>query len=355
MTTNLNHHIISTTRSPNTHSRPVEQHKRPGVEGDTLLPMMDSASNESPTQRLPDSTDMPRLIILANLRKNPVIDALKEFRPWLAQRAQIVAEPDLSRPNMDSSLNLPDADLAIVLGGDGTLLGYVRHMVDRQIPMLGVNFGKIGFLAEFNVYQVQRHWEMIVSGVCQVSRRVMLEVMIFGEQADDCCVDRLDTAHRTYMGSALNEAVVTAGEPFRMIELELSINPKPSISDAASCTGDGIIVATPSGSTAYNLSAGGPIVSPSTDAFCITPICPHSLAFRPIVVHADDCVRLRVLRANPGTRLVMDGHLPVKLQSQDQVFIRRYRNPLLLISNPERSYWQMLASKMHWAVKPRRE
>ncbi len=298
---------------------------------------------------------VPRVIILANKDKPPVTEALAELRPWLNQRAKIVAEPDLSLQTSGSSIPLPGSDLAIVLGGDGTLLSQAKHVVGEGIPMLGVNFGKLGFLAEFNVYQLRRHWDAIAANRCRIGKRVMLEVAAFDAQAADCSVDKVDLAHCKFTGTALNEAVVTAGEPFRIIEIELTINPETSHSSSATCAGDGVIVATPSGSTAYNLSAGGPIVSPTTDALCITPICPHSLAFRPIVVHADDCVRLRVVRANPGSHLVIDGHESVALEPNEQIWIRRYPKPLLLVHNPELSYWQMLAKKMHWAAKPQRD
>ena len=320
----------------------------------TLMFMTDAIAKTQP-QRRSDRTGTPRVILLANKEKSPVIEALTELRPWLSQRAQIVAEPDLAAQSANPPADLPQADLAVVLGGDGTLLSQARYVVDQDIPLLGVNFGKLGFLAEFNVYQLQRHWDTIAMGGCHVSRRVMLEVIAFDAQADDCRVQRLDNERRRFVSTALNEAVVTAGEPFRTVELELTINPESTNSSAAICTGDGMIVSTPSGSTAYNLSAGGPIVSPRTDALCITPICPHSLAFRPIVIHGDDSVRLRVMRANLGTHLVLDGREAVKLEPGEQVFIRRYVKPLLLITNPELTYWQTLANKMHWGAKPRRD
>lgn len=295
-----------------------------------------------------------RLVILANESKPPVATALAALRTWFDQRATVVAQLTLNALAGDpEAVPLPEADLAVVLGGDGTVLALAGHAAAQGIPVLGVNFGKLGFLAEFSLDDMKRHWDAIVSGRCQISRRLMLQVLVFPSGATDCLVDRLDESCCSYRAVALNDTVVTAGEPFRMIDLELAVSPSDHRTSATICSGDGIIVSTPSGSTAYNLSAGGPIVSPGIDAVCITPICPHSLAFRPLVVNADEGVRLRVLRANEGTTLVIDGHVPVKLRAGEQVFIRRHTQTLTLVNNPQLDYWKMLANKMHWAVRPR--
>jgi NAD+ kinase len=300
------------------------------------------------------ATDLTRLIILANKAKPPVEGALDELRPWLSQRAQIVAEMDIDTlARLSEEGEVPPADLAVVLGGDGTMLALARHAAIHDLPILGVNFGKLGFLAEFSMDELRRHWDKIVAGHCRTSHRMMLEVLVFPAGAAPCQVDSLDETRCGFATSALNDAVITAGDPFRMIELELAIDPSDTQTSTTICSGDGMIVSTPSGSTAYNLSAGGPIVSPGIDAMCITPICPHSLAFRPIVINADSGVCLRVLRANTGTTLVIDGQVPVTLHTGEQVYIRRHTKTLKLVNNPELSYWKMLAKKMHWAARPR--
>jgi NAD+ kinase len=114
-------------------------------------------------------------------------------------------------------------------------------------------------------------------------------------------------------------------------------------------------MATPSGSTAYNLSAGGPIISPGIDAICITPLCPHSLAFRPIVVNATSNIWLHIMRANEGTTLVIDGQDSIHIQTGQQFMIRGYEQALNLVQNPDITYWQMLAKKLNWAARPRRK
>lgn len=295
-----------------------------------------------------------RVVILANRSKPQVVRALEELRPWLHERARIVAEPGQDHALGHNRLDLPEADVAIVLGGDGTLLSHARSVALRDLPVLGVNFGKVGFLAEFSLHQLRRHWDQIASGKCRMSRRLMIEVLTLASEVCEYDLDLPSRPECLSVTAALNDAVITAGPPFRMIELELTINPSVHPTATASCIGDGMIVSTASGSTAYNLSAGGPIVSASTDALCITPICPHSLAFRPIVIGSDDTVCLRVKRANPGTHLVIDGQSARPLESGQQVYVRRHAKPLRLIHNPELNYWQMLARKMHWAAKPSR-
>ena len=294
----------------------------------------------------------PRLILLANRRKPRVVEALRELVPWLKERAVIVAAPGTGRAPARTE-RMPPADLVMVLGGDGTLLAQVRRVADRGLPVLGVNFGKLGFLAEFSLEDLRSRWDMIASGSCPVTRRLLLEVSVFETGAQDTWVGARPQRRVSFRSLALNDAVVTAGAPFRMVDMELAIDPKPGSPPATTIAGDGVIVATPSGSTAYNVSAGGPIVSPGVDAICVTPICPHSLAFRPIVVAGSCKVVVRARTANPGTSLVIDGQIPVALRAWQQVLVRRHAKALLLMHHPDLDYWKMLGQKMHWAARPR--
>lgn len=300
----------------------------------------------------------PRLWILANRSKDAVVECLQTFRPWLAQRADIVAECDTRDLSRDAAADLPEADIAMVLGGDGTLLATARALVDRQTPLLGINFGKLGFLAEFSVEGVKEHWTAIAGGTCRNSRRVMVDVAVYEAGAPEFGGNG---AHGGSMPKpkfevvAMNDAVVVAGEPFRMIEIELAIEPHAAGISATTFAGDGVIISTASGSTAYNLAAGGPIISPGVDALAISAICPQSLAFRPIVVSADNEVWLLIHRANAGTTLVIDGQERTALGEGEQVAIRRHPHDILLLHNPSLNYWKTLAHKMHWAARPRRE
>ena len=338
----------------------------------------------------------PRVLILANKGKEQVTRALESFRPWLAERAEIVAEPDVYEVDAADASRLPAADLAMVLGGDGTVLAQARLLIDLQVPLLGINFGKLGFLAEFAIDDVKRHWDTIVTGGCRQSRRMMLRVRAFEAGAPEFggngrveadAPGRVpgathDTAGRgdnhgpdygphatvpVHAGCddaampaplfdtlAMNDAVVTAGPPYRMIEIELAIEPGVAATSAVTFSGDGVIVATPSGSTAYNLAAGGPIVSPGIDGLVVSAICPQSLAFRPIVFNASCAVWLLMHRANAGTTLVIDGQKSCSVSPGMQVMIEQHDRTLPLIHNPDLNYWTMLAQKMHWAARPRR-
>lgn len=297
----------------------------------------------------------PRVMLLANKEKPAVVAAVEAFRPWLAERAQIVAEPDVMTMSHDDAMHLPKAEFGLVMGGDGTMLGQGRRLVDLQLPLLGVNFGKLGFLAEFTLDDVRTHWDMIIHNRCRTSDRMMLEALVLPLDAPQWGGHNENKPHipePTFRALAMNDVVVTNAAP-RMIEIGMAIEPRATkVTDATVFTGDGLIVSTPSGSTAYNLSAGGPIISPGVDGICITAICPQSLAARPIVCHADNEVWLDLRHGDHGTLLVIDGQESCPLAVNQQVLVRRYTKRLHLIHNPDLSYWSMLARKMRWAVRP---
>jgi len=294
----------------------------------------------------------PRILILANRAKWQVNEALSSFRPWLAQRAELVADYDISELTDEVVAGLPEADLAMVFGGDGTMLAQGRKLLHLGVPLLGVNFGKVGFLAEFNLDDVRQFWDTIANGACRRTDRMMVGVTLFPQDAPEWGGNGDPMPEPVFYSVAMNDAVITAGPPFRMIELELAIEPGVSRTSATTFAGDGVVVATPSGSTAYNLATGGPIVSPGVPALSITAICPQSLAFRPIVVNASCDIWLRVARANEGTTLVIDGQLSVRMSAGQQVRVHRLPESLKLLHNPNLNYWKMLARKMHWAARP---
>ncbi|MCC6680595.1 MAG: NAD(+)/NADH kinase [Phycisphaeraceae bacterium] len=283
-----------------------------------------------------------RVLILANRSKEPVREAVRRLRPWLEQRAEVVGEVNTAEVTHETAGQLPGADLGLILGGDGTMLHQARMLIERDLPLLGINFGKLGFLAEFSIESFMRHWDCIVEGKCPSSDRLMLaaEVLEDGDQS-------------LFSAVAMNDVVINAGQPFRLIELGLSIRP-PHDAEPTVLHSDGVVVSTPSGSTAYNLSAGGPIISPGIEGFCITAICPYTLAARPIVAPADCQVLLQLNRANAGTQLVIDGQETYNLMAGQRVLVRRHDRRVRLIHNPDYNYWQMLAHKMRWAAPPQR-
>jgi NAD+ kinase len=297
---------------------------------------------------------MKRVFIVANPGKPLVAAALQKLRPWLEQRATVVGveavggEADIDRGRELSSVN---ADFILVLGGDGTLLSAARRLGGRQIPLMGVNFGRLGFLASFTPDNILHYLERYLSGDgLKVHPRQMLEASVLPAgvtcRPDDC---RDVASHRRFVATALNDAVVTAGPPFRMIELEISEDDEAGVK----YHGDGVIVSTSSGSTAYNVSAGGPIINPDVEAFCITPICPHSLSFRPVVISANSTVLIVAARVNEGTTLFCDGQASTKLAAGEKVVVRRSESDALLIENPDARRWRSLAEKLHWAVSPK--
>jgi NAD+ kinase len=286
-----------------------------------------------------------RLLIIANTSKPAVQPALDELLPILEQRAQIVGvrtcefEPAIAET----------AEAVLVLGGDGTLLSAARRLSGRSIPILGINYGRLGFLASFTPRQFRHYLDAFVERRLPVSARSMLEVSVIsaGDEVDSA--DELAVAaKRRFVACALNDAVVTAGPPFHMIELSVGVDNETGVS----YFGDGVIVCTSSGSTAYNVSAGGPIVSPNVDAFCVTPICPHSLSFRPLVVATTVTLAICAIKVNEGTTLFCDGQENTRLNIGERVLIRRGPNSVLLVENPDAREWRTLAQKLGWAARP---
>jgi NAD+ kinase len=288
---------------------------------------------------------MKRIAIVANISKAHVAQASELWRPWIAQRAAIVA---IETDGADDLAKI-DADLLLVLGGDGTLLSVARRLRGRPIPMMGVNFGRLGFLAGFTPQNFQRFFEMYIERGLPLSPRQMLDVSVISASQQCSFSDAELVAKRRFAATALNDAVITAGPPFRMIDLAVSEGTQTGVS----YSGDGVIVATPSGSTAYNVSAGGPIINAGVEAFCITPICPHSLSFRPLVISSQSTVLIVAVKVNEGTTLSCDGQTSTRLLAGDKVVVRRSSYEAILVENPEAREWRSLAEKLNWAASPR--
>jgi len=158
-----------------------------------------------------------------------------------------------------------------------------------------------------------------------------------------------DDRTQKFCSEAINYVFITAGPPFRTVELKISVDGQP----LAGCVSDGLIISTPTGSTAYNLSSGGPIVSPKMEAMVITPICPHSLSFRPIVINAESTIEVVGIRVNEGTTISIDGQVSLRLSIDDVVRVERESYDFLIVNNPLRSQWDTLATKLSWAEKPK--
>ena len=287
-----------------------------------------------------------RLFIVANTAKPLVRPALAEFLPWLKERVDVAGVDD----GCSGDWSNLSADAILVMGGDGTLLAVARKLAGRPIPIMGINFGRLGFLADFTPEQFKQRFEEMLKHGPVISRRSMLETSVLPEGAQCHFTDPVEVSTaRRFSATALNDAVVTAGAPFRMIDLEIGADSETGVR----YSGDGVIVATPSGSTAYNVSAGGPIISPNVDAMCITPICPHSLSFRPVVIALSSTVLITTVRVHAGTSLICDGQASTPLKSGEKIVIRRSPYDVLLVDNPDTKEWHVLAEKLGWAVGPR--
>jgi NAD+ kinase len=288
-----------------------------------------------------------KLAVVANIDKPRVEPALRELLPWLRERADVVDVDE------DEKLDLAaiDVDALLALGGDGTLLSIARRLDGRPTPVMGVNFGRLGFLASFTPGELRPSLEKLIAGELPVGPRIMIDASVVpaGPDHGECCDPELVRRTRTFHSRSLNDAVVTAGQPFRMIDLRLGTEGDLGVS----FFGDGLIVSTPSGSTAYNISAGGPILIPPLQAFCVTPLCPHSLSFRPVVLPAETTIMIECVRVHKGTTLVCDGQKHVALRNGDRVILRRARHDLFLVENPNARQWRVLAEKLHWASTPR--
>jgi NAD+ kinase len=230
------------------------------------------------------------------------------------------------------SLVADASQLLLVLGGDGTMLAAARLAAPRRIPILPVNMGSLGFLTSFTLDELYPALEETLAGHASVSQRVMLQADLVrsGSVIDSQC--------------ALNDAVIHKGALARMIQLELYVN-----SDfVCRYRADGLIVSSPTGSTAYSLSAGGPIVHPSVESFIITPICPHMLSDRPLVIRDSSSIEVRLRGDTESVYLTLDGQRGIPMQPTDILRIRRAEELLKLIQPPKKPYFEILRNKLKW-------
>lgn len=232
------------------------------------------------------------------------------------------------------------ADIAVALGGDGTMLRAARILAPHSIPLLGINSGGLGFLSGTDSSEFKRDVDAILRGKFVLEERWMISVEVY-------------RAKKRVFGPhiALNDCVIRCGDQARAISLKTRSGPR----FVADYFGDGLIISTPTGSTAYALAASGPIVDPSLEVLLIAPICPHTLTQRPLIVPAafEFTVQLATRRAHETPRVLMslDGQLGCTLQVGDEVRIRRYEKPFKLLLNPKRSYFEILRRKLKWGER----
>lgn len=276
----------------------------------------------------------PKLIIFGDARRNFVAEAIDDFTKFAAGKAEILA--NCFRGDCADEA-VKDADFAVVFGGDGTILSAARDLSQTSVPVIGVNIGRLGFLAEFSIEELKKLFDGVTSDTALIEKRMMLRCTVMGGGGEKLS------------STAINDVVITAGPNYTMVDLKISVSGQ----NLAGCVSDGLIISTPTGSTAYNLSAGGPILSANLSAIVITPICPHTLSFRPIVISADNKIEIHPQRINEGTTITLDGQAFRSLKNDDVVAVERDNGAFLVVNNPLRTQWDTLAGKLSWAEKPK--
>jgi len=285
--------------------------------------------------------------ILAKAQLRAAIPHLLELGEWLTARGvhpvYETATAELLAPAKDRLVQTKRAlasevDMALVLGGDGTLIGMADCIAEAGsgIPILGVNFGSLGFLTEVTLPELYRSLEHALNGRAYIEERMML---------------RTTTTNRGEVlthSIALNDAVITKTARSRMIDLSVYVADE----FVTRVRADGLIIATPTGSTAYNLSAGGPIVQPNVDAMIITPIAPHTLTNRPIVIPGNSTVRVQpTMDARDEIVFTLDGQSAFPVHPGDEISVSRAAKPLRLIHPTTRSYFEVLRTKLKWGER----
>jgi NAD+ kinase len=240
--------------------------------------------------------------------------------------------PTASRDKLPS-----DVDMIVVLGGDGTLLGMADRIAQAgvDVPILGVNFGSLGFLTEVTLDDITPALEAALNGHAPFEERLMLRGLVM--RGDTARVDRV----------ALNDIVITRGALSRIIGLSVSVGDE----FVTRVRADGLIIASPTGSTAYNLAAGGPIVHPAVDALVLTPIAPHMLTNRPVVIPASAEVRIESADGQTGLVVTFDGQFGLPLEKDDVVVVSRAEKPLRLVRGTSRTYFEVLREKLKWGER----
>jgi NAD+ kinase len=276
-----------------------------------------------------------RVVILGNGTKPEVLAEADALARCLSRTSGL--EPAGVDLSADSRLADLPADVAVVLGGDGTVLHTARRMEDRPTPVLGVNVGRLGFLADLTPGECRERMSDLAA-----RRYTVEDLMTF-----ECTLTPRQGPTRSFRG--LNDAVIRSAPIFHLVEIGLSIDGE----SVMTYRGDGLIIATPVGSTAHSLSAGGPILPPNAHMFVVTPICPHTLTQRPLVDSAHKVYEATPLGDGISTVLVIDGQVQVPLRCGDRVTIRRGQTPFPMVRLPGHSFYRTLRAKLGWGALPR--
>ena len=284
---------------------------------------------------------MKRIGIIPKRNKPEALRWAAELAGWSMERGMevYVEEPVASMSSGTIPISPEEmaqaVDLVIVLGGDGTLLSVARLVLDKGVPILGVNLGGLGFLTEISLKELYPVMERVLAGDFETESRMTLRAeLLRGEET---------VIHM----AVLNDAAINSGAFARLIQMETFVDGK----FLSSFRADGLILCTPTGSTAYNLAAGGPIIHPTLNCIGIVPICPHTLTNRPLLVPDTSIVEVILNTKGEGIRFTLDGQVGVAMEVGDMVRVQKGSNCVHLVKNPVRNYFNVLREKLHWGER----
>jgi len=280
--------------------------------------------------------------MVANIEKENIAEFAGALKKWLEGRGmKVFLEANLAAAvGGTGGFKLQDlaarAHLIAVLGGDGTMLRTARYIAQHSVPIVGINMGTFGYLTEVNLNETHAALELILKGDYLTEKRMMLDIRI--------------RRGKSVVGSGivLNDVVINRGNLSRIVELETSINDQY----LTTYKSDGLIISTPTGSTAYSLSAGGPIVFPGKDLIIINPICPHTLTNRPVIIPETSALQVTLWSKESGATVTLDGQESYRIRSGDIMTIRKSKYYTRLVLSPHRGYGEILRSKLGWGSLP---
>jgi len=281
------------------------------------------------------------VVVVAKVGPPEGVSITRQLAGWLADRQIEVLLDEETAVSIGRSDGIPrdrlppNVDLAIAAGGDGTLLAVARAAAPLEIPILGINFGSLGFLTELQPADALAGLEEVIAGRYSIEERQALRV----------CYTQAGSSARRY--ALLNDVVITKSALARMIDIRVRVDEE----EVATYTSDGLIVATPTGSTAYNLSAGGPILDPRMSAFVIAPICPHTMTYRPVVVPDNVLIDVRLRSTDEEVYLTLDGQIGFPFQTGDRLTIDNHPHPVRLVRVSARGFFEILRSKLRWGER----
>lgn len=285
---------------------------------------------------------MNKIGIVAKKNRPEVTELIRHTITWLTEHnIKVKVEEDFPSPpdtvQVVTREHIPfDTDLVIVFGGDGTLLSVARIPGAEDVPILAVNLGGLGFLTEIRVDEINTVLNEIIAGNYALDRRMMLQATLLKDGLK---------SNMTF--HALNDVVVNKGALARMMDLDTFVNDNY----LNTFKSDGLIICTPTGSTGYSLSAGGPIIYPSLNMIALTPICPHTLTNRPIILTDDSVIKVILRSESEDAYITIDGQVGVRIQRGDSVMIQRSHKCISLIKTPFRNYFEILKQKLKWGER----